>query len=80
MFLKEALKLNSNDARAFFQLGTAHKLSGDLEKARLYFMKTSEIDPKHNKAMSELRLIHRRLGDQKKSESTFMKLFKKKKQ
>ena len=35
-------------------------------------------DPKHTQAMAELRLINRRLEGKKKSESTLLKLFKKK--
>ncbi len=75
--LKEALKLNSADADAFYKLGEIYKIGGDFEKAMVCFQRAIDHRPSHAKAMAELRLLNMRL-ESKKSESSFMKLFKKK--
>jgi tetratricopeptide (TPR) repeat protein len=76
--LRLALKLNSADARAFFQIGVFFKVQDDLEKARNAFQKVLEIRPNDNKANTELRLINKRL-ESRKSEISLLNLFKKKK-
>jgi tetratricopeptide (TPR) repeat protein len=75
--LKKALKMNSGNLEAFYQLGIYYKLKGDLEHAKLAFLKMNEIKQNEPRAASELRLLHKKM-DQKKGESSFMKLFKKK--
>jgi len=77
--LRKALKLNSSDYSAFFQLGVLFKLRSDFEKARDLFNKVLQLKPNHPQAASELRLINLRLEEKKKGESTFLKLFKSKK-
>jgi tetratricopeptide (TPR) repeat protein len=76
--LRLALKLNSTDARAFFQMGVFFMVQADLEKARNAFQKVLEIRPSDNKANTELRLINKRL-ESRKSEINLRNLFKKKK-
>lgn len=75
--LRAALKLNSSDERAFFQLGVLAKVSGDVEKAKGYFNKVISLKPNHAQALAEIRLIQRREGG-KKSDSTILSFFKKK--
>jgi tetratricopeptide (TPR) repeat protein len=75
--LKAALKLNSSDPEAFFQLGVYFKIKGEMEKARGAFMKVVDARPNHPKASAELRLINKRLEGKHKGESTILKLFKK---
>lgn len=74
--LKKALALNSSEYRAFFQLGVFYKVKGDLEKARDSFSKVINLQPNHAQALSEVRLMNKRLEGKKKTESTFLKLLK----
>ena len=75
--LRQALKINSSDEQAYFVLGVIAKLHGDTEKAKNYFSKVVQLKPSHVKASAELRLLLRREED-KKSQSPFLNLFKKK--
>ena len=79
--LSSALKLNNTDYNAYFVLGRYHKLVDDLEKARDCFAKASELNPKFDRALTELRLINRRLEDGHKTQESkqlFGGLFQKK--
>ncbi len=73
-----ALKLNSKNARAFFEMGVYHKLKNSPDKARTAFLKVLEIKPNDERASTELRLILKRM-EGKKSDLSLRNLFKKKK-
>ena len=75
--LKEALKLNSSDSDAFYQLGEIYKVRGDLDKALGCFQRAVDHRPSFSKAMAELRLLNMR-AESKRAESPLLKLFKKK--
>jgi Flp pilus assembly protein TadD len=78
-YLRKAVGLNSSDYRAYLNLGLLSKLQKDYEKARGYFSKVIEINPKNSQAHSELRLVNQRIGKGKGPESSFLKFFSKKK-
>ncbi|MCB0309025.1 MAG: hypothetical protein KDD48_06600 [Bdellovibrionales bacterium] len=78
--LKKAIELDPNYLDAFFELGTFYKMTKDMEKARDYFSKCVDLNPNHAQANSELRLLNRRIAENKKaSGALFSGLFKSKK-
>ncbi len=76
--LKFAMSKSSSHPGVYYQMGIYHKLQSNPEKARDYFHRAVELKPDHAQASAELRLINQRL-EKKKPESTFSKLFSKKK-
>jgi len=75
--LKEAVKLNTANLEAFYQLGSYYKYKQDYEKAQKAFNKMIEIKANEPRASAELRLLNKRL-EKKGGESSFLGLFKKK--
>lgn len=77
--LKKALQLDANNPEIYFQFGTYYKLNKEPEKAIEYFSKCTELNKNHAMANSELRLLNKRVSEQKKqSPSLFSGLFSKK--
>lgn len=58
--IEKALARNERLSQGHFYLGLIAKSEGDIERAKRYFEKTVQLDPNHNEANSELRLIHMR--------------------
>lgn len=75
--LHKAIEINPNHLDAYLTLGTYYKQNKELEKAISQFNKCIELSPNHAMANSELRLLHKRLTEQKKPSSVpFAGLFK----
>lgn len=55
--LEYGIKLNPNAAATFYFHGNLWKLQGDLGKAKTYFKRCVELDPRHIDAQRELRLM-----------------------
>ena len=53
----EAIKLNPNDANAYYNRGLAYKKKGDKEQAIADFRKALEIDPSYQKAKIILKAL-----------------------
>jgi tetratricopeptide (TPR) repeat protein len=58
--MQEALKLDSRNDRALYQLGVMSRVEGDMPRAERYFREAISANPKHLEANQELRLIEMR--------------------
>lgn len=77
--IEKALAQNDRLIQGHFYLGLISKAEGEMDRAKQCFEKVIAIDPRHNEATSELRVIN--LRQQKEGESVaggLKKLFKKK--
>jgi len=81
-YLTKAVELNPRLANAYFYIGSIHKAGGDTSKAAENYLKVLEIDPRHIRAASEVRLLKMRkiekMQDDKKKNLFSFSLFNKK--
>ncbi len=59
-YLEKAIELNEKLSNAYFYMGTIYKAIGDTNKAAEWFLKTLQVDKKHSRAQSEVRLLKMR--------------------
>jgi tetratricopeptide (TPR) repeat protein len=60
VMIDKALVQNERLTQGYFYQGLIAKSEGDIEGAKKYFEKTVALDPKHNEANSELRVLNMR--------------------
>lgn len=54
---ERALKLSPNDPKIYYNMGIAYESLNQLDKARVYFKKVVEIEPKNQQAKEHLEKI-----------------------
>lgn len=72
---QKALELNPDSANIYFNLGLDYKNLGDEMAAIKAFLKTIEIEPKHDKAIANLILIYEKNNSQADLEKMLTKLY-----
>lgn len=69
---KSAIRNDPASAAGHFNLGNAYLERSDLTAARLEWMKTLEIDPKHSEALTQIGTLSATQGDLQKAEQYYL--------
>jgi curved DNA-binding protein CbpA len=64
--MMDALRLDSRNDRAHYQLGVIARVDGDMDRAERHFREAVSSNPKHLEAAQELRLLEMRKKNQRK--------------
>ena len=64
--IEDALKDRPKVAEGWFYLGVINRVHGELDKARVYFQKTLDLDKYHQEAQRELRVVDMKLAEEPK--------------